>query len=87
MQEAKSALTELGEDAENKDLPRALAGEAPSPQTADEALAEAAAPGARDEQDVLPTAALEVDIGGLLGMLALITLFATWRLRRHRAVL
>ncbi|MBF8268171.1 MAG: zf-HC2 protein [Dehalococcoidia bacterium] len=86
-QEAKSALAEPQEGAKTQEPPSAMAAEDPSTQIEDEAFAQAAAPGATDEEDVLPTTALEVALGGLLAALALITLFATRRLRRRRAML
>ena len=37
-----------------------------------------------ETEETLPVTALEVAIGSLLVLLALVTGFATWRIRRHR---
>jgi anti-sigma factor RsiW len=64
---------------------QALASEATAPQADSAALLDAAPLEAEAErEESVPVTALEVALGSLLALLAIATLFATWRFRRRR---
>ena len=83
--ESRSADTEVlvtEEDAEF--TPPSLASEAATPQADFAAIPEVPLPVMETEtEETLPVKALEIFLGSLLTLLALITMFATWRYRRH----
>ena len=83
-QESEADVAELPAEAGAEESFRSDSAASTPPQTEDMAMAPLAA---GEEEDILPTTALEVVLGSLLAVLALITLFATRRFRRRRPTL
>jgi anti-sigma factor RsiW len=80
--------TDAGTPVTEKDAeaaPQTLASEADAPQAESAALLDSSPHEARAErEESVPVTALEVALGSLLALLAIVTLFATWRFRRSR---
>lgn len=75
---------ELDGGAETESAPQSLASEAATPQADSTAIPDASLLQMETQnKETLPVTALEVALGGLLALLALATLFATWQFKRR----
>ena len=86
LRESEAGVAELSpREADGEEAPPSLGMDSAAPETQEGAPAEALALGDAEEEEVLPITALEVVMGGLLAVLALITFIGTRRFRQRVA--